>query len=164
LPTPERPLVPAEPDRETASPKGALASWRRHLIYFLLSAAVIAAAFCLQVLPDGDRVSIREASEAKLPPLCISRYLLGLKCPGCGLTRSFIHLAHGDVAASVRAHRVGWLLFAVIAAQIPYRAYAMRWPPKGKAAARFSTWVCWVLVVLLLANWAGEMLLARWLA
>src|SRR5262249_37084351 len=97
------------------------------------------------------------SSEATLPPLCVSRAYLGIKCPGCGLTRSFVYLAHGEFMASLRAHRVGWLLFALIAAQVPYRLWAMRWPPKGRALARFANWVGGVLVVLLMANWVGEL-------
>lgn len=136
-------------------------SARHHLLFLVVACAVLVAAFCLQVLPDGDRVSIREASELKLPPLCISRTYLGIKCPGCGLTRSFVHLAHGELTASFHSHRVGWLLFALTVAQIPYRLSAMRWPPKGRALATFGTWVGRVLVVLLLVNWVGDLLFAR---
>jgi len=122
---------------------------------------VIAAAFCLQVLPDGDRVSLRGTAEAKLPPLCISRTYLGIKCPGCGLTRSFVYLAHGDVVASLRAHRLGWVLFALTLAQVPYRLGAMYSPAKARALATFGKWVAWVLVVLMLASWMGELLFGR---
>lgn len=37
--------------------------------------------------------------------------LTGIPCPGCGLTRSLAHLAHGDIAASLRLHPLGGLLF-----------------------------------------------------
>jgi hypothetical protein len=124
----------------------------------LLACAVIAAAFCLQVLPDGDRVSLRGTTEAKLPPLCVSRTYLGIKCPGCGLTRSFVYLAHGDVESSLRAHRLGWVLFALTLAQVPYRLGAMYRPPQSRVPATFGKWVGWVLAALMLANWAGELL------
>src|SRR5712671_4868428 len=90
---PDKGHVPSAPTREPG---------RRHVIMLLLACAVIVAAFGLQVLPDGDGVSIREVSVAKLPPLCVARPYLGVKCPGCGLTRSFVYLAHGDVWSSIR--------------------------------------------------------------
>jgi Protein of unknown function (DUF2752) len=130
----------------------------RHVVLGLVAVAVLAASFCLQVLPDGERVSIRSASDATLPPVCISRTYLGIKCPGCGLTRSFVHLAHGDPLASFHSHRLGWLLFALTLAQIPYRLHLLFRPGKSQALLLFARWAGRVLIVLLLANWLGEQL------
>src|SRR5256885_15933791 len=82
---------------------------RYHWGMLLLACFVIVAAFLLQVTPE-DRVAIFGAPEAVLPHTCMTYRLLGMRCPGCGLTRSFIHLAHGDWWSSWRSHRVGWLL------------------------------------------------------
>ena len=82
-------------------------------------------AFVLQELPDG-RVAVRGFPQFPLPQTCTSRAWLGLKCPGCGLTRSIIHLAEGDWRASWHNHRLGGLMAVVIALQIPYRLLALR--------------------------------------
>lgn len=37
-------------------------------------------------------------------PLCPFRHLTGYSCPGCGMTRACVSLAHGDVAASLHFH------------------------------------------------------------
>ena len=153
--------VPPPTDPPSPPPAVRRGHVRQHLIILFLCCGVIGAAFCLQVLPDGDRVSLRGASEVKVPPLCLARNYLGIKCPGCGLTRSFVYLAHGDVAASLRAHRLGWVLFALTLSQIPYRLGAAFRPPRTKAPGRFGKWVGWVLMVLMLANWAGDLLFAR---
>jgi len=131
------------------------------VVLCLVAVAVLVVAFCLQVLPDGNRVSLRNASDAKLPPVCFSRTYLGIKCPGCGLTRSFVHLAHGDVYSSLGAHRLGWLVFALTLAQIPYRLHLLLRPGKSQALLLFARWVGRVLLVLLLANWLGEQLFWR---
>ena len=80
----------------------------------------------LQELPDGRVVVSRACRRFRLPQTCFSRSWLGVKCPGCGLTRSIIHLAEGDWQASWRDHRLGGLFAIVIALQIPYRLLALR--------------------------------------
>lgn len=50
------------------------------------------------------------------PVLCPFRALTGLPCPGCGLTRSWVYLMHGDVAPALASNWFGpVLILAVIA-------------------------------------------------
>lgn len=37
-------------------------------------------------------------------PTCIFRNTIGIPCPGCGMTRSYIHLLHGDIAGAWEMH------------------------------------------------------------
>jgi hypothetical protein len=57
-----------------------------------------------------------------LPELCLARRLTGLGCPGCGMTRCFIALMDGDLAAAWNFNSSGFLLFGLMAAQIPFRS------------------------------------------
>jgi len=43
-------------------------------------------------------------------PICAFRYLTGLPCPGCGLTRSFSCILHGDFARGYDYHPFGFVL------------------------------------------------------
>jgi hypothetical protein len=54
-----------------------------------------------------------------LPVICTLRRMTGWACPGCGLTRSLIALAHGDARAAWRFNPAGYLLFALLLVQIP---------------------------------------------
>lgn len=118
----------------------------------LVACGIVLAAAMLEVLPD-QRVAVKGLRRYPLPNACQARATLGVKCPGCGLTRSFVHLAHGDWQSSVQTHRLGWLMAAVVLFQIPYRALAMQ----GRAFPLFSprtvTMLTAVLAALLAGNW-----------
>ena len=57
-----------------------------------------------------------------LPELCFLRRYTGLACPGCGLTRSFISLARGELAHAWAFNPAGVLWFVACAVQVPYRS------------------------------------------
>ena len=48
-----------------------------------------------------------------LPSLCPFYNLTGLPCPGCGLTRAFVCLGHGQWRESLHWHPLGWLVYGV---------------------------------------------------
>jgi hypothetical protein len=53
---------------------------------------------------------------AAASPTCLVRLTTGFDCPGCGGTRAFWYLLHGDLPAAARSH-----VFAVFAA--PFLVY-----------------------------------------
>jgi hypothetical protein len=63
--------------------------------------------------PAGDQVML--PGGGSLGGMCWFRELVHLDCPFCGMTRSFVALAHGDVAAAFRFHPAGPLLFTAMA-------------------------------------------------
>lgn len=48
-----------------------------------------------------------------LPSICPFYNLTGLPCPGCGLTRAFVCLGHGQWRESLHWHPLGWLIYGV---------------------------------------------------
>lgn len=52
------------------------------------------------------------------PVVCPFRLATGLPCPGCGLARSWVALAHGDIETAFDRHRFGPLLFALSVAAV----------------------------------------------
>jgi hypothetical protein len=125
---------------------------RRHREMLVISSLVVILAILLQVRPDG-RVQFWLAPGLPLPESCPSYAYFGVKCPGCGLTRSFIYLAHGSWAESWHVHRIGWLLAAAVVVQFPYRILALRRPDRPLLGTTLLSLFGWALVVLLLANW-----------
>jgi hypothetical protein len=123
-----------------------------HRTLLWMAVAAVVAACLLRVRPD-EKVEFTILQGWPAPELCQSRAWLGWDCPGCGLTRSFIHLAHGDVASSLAVHRIGWLVALWVVLQLPYRVWAMR-SAHGQPLGRVFPWVVtWSLMALLIANW-----------
>lgn len=50
------------------------------------------------------------------PVLCPFRALTGLPCPGCGLTRSWVYLMHGDLGSALASNWFGPVLIVAVIA------------------------------------------------
>jgi hypothetical protein len=134
---------------------------RYHIRVLAIACAVCVLAFLLDERADG-RVCVRRFSAIPLPQSCVSRAWLGLNCPGCGLTRSIVHLAERDWRGSWRAHRLGWLLALIILIQIPYRLLAIRRGARGPLIApRWQAVLGYALIALLFGNWLVELAAGR---
>jgi hypothetical protein len=116
-----------------------------------LAIAIIVASFSFQLQGDGA-IAVGQ-SHWRLPPFCGSRTLLGVDCPGCGLTRSFVALAHGDLTRSLQFHRLGWLVAVCVAAQIPYRALSLAEMRVRSVQREWPLWLACGLTAVLLVNW-----------
>jgi len=81
-------------------------SVRHHRWMLLWSAVIVLLAFVLRVRNE-ERVYFVGLPDYPLPPSCVSYMCFGVRCPGCGLTRSFVYLAQGDWESSWQQHRLG---------------------------------------------------------
>jgi len=115
-------------------------------------------AFALDVLPGGTRVAFHGLHQRPLPETCMARAWSGRDCPGCGLTRSFVLLAHGHFRASFHMHRVGWLMALAVLLQFPYRILSLRRPGRELIPRPVLLVFGWGLVLALLTNWIVNML------
>jgi hypothetical protein len=104
---------------------------------------------------------LRGMPELLLPQACFSRTWLGLKCPGCGMTRSLIHLAGGEWSESWRDHRLGGLIAFLIVLQVPYRLFALFQPDHTPIRPRWQVVLAYALIALLLGNWLVELAAGR---
>ncbi len=59
-----------------------------------------------------------------LPP-CEFGAITGIPCPGCGLTTSFAHMAHGQVLSGFGAHLMGPSLFLITLGIAVYSPWAI---------------------------------------
>jgi hypothetical protein len=114
--------------------------WLRVIFGAIGVAAVVAA----KVFPFGV-----------LPSMCGLKLTTGLPCLACGMTRSWIHLAHGHPLAAFVQNPLGALLFLATAGTLIYLVARQL----GMPAVRLKTGdrEAWVLrglaIVGVVANW-----------
>lgn len=103
----------------------------------------------------GGHLALSQLQDGTLPDVCFFHVVTGWDCPFCGLTRSFVALAHGEWRLSLSYHRLGWLVFLLLLAQFPYRATLIAAPSLSRvcSARRLGAWTFWVLIVVAAANW-----------
>lgn len=126
-----------------------------HWTFLLLSAMVVLASFALHVR-NGEEV-VLPISNVALPGTCTFRNFTGLPCPGCGLTRAFISVAHGQVREAWHYNPAGLLFFAIVAFQIPYRIFQIVQVRQGRGHHRFAWFDTATLIGL------ATILLVQWL-
>jgi len=67
-------------------------------------------------------------------PLCQFKLMTHLPCLACGLTRSFVGMAHGDVGRAGFYHPAGVILFPAVA------AVALLLPAPARVRDRIAAW------------------------
>lgn len=83
---------------------------------------------------------------------CPFRALTGLPCPGCGLTRSFVMLAHGDVGQAFSYNFFGPIFFAVIVVAVGF-AIASLVSRRPAVLNKFRDWVASPVGMVILGVW-----------
>jgi len=145
-----------------AEPTANQQSERAHWVWLLASAFVLAAAG-LFVLVDDQRVGVG-SSQLVLPGTCVSRYAFGFPCPACGMTRSFVALAHGEPLRACAFNPAGVLLFALIALQLPWRT-AQIWRIRAGHAEWDEAWLHWAVglsAIALVLQWIVRLAAPGW--
>ncbi|PQO46336.1 DUF2752 domain-containing protein [Blastopirellula marina] len=149
-------LVMPLPDQEP----GQRSSWTFHVMMLSLALPVLGLSFLLNV--QGPHDVVIPWLQIPLPPTCGMQRTFGLDCPGCGLTRSFICLAHGDLTASLAYNPGGILVFALVVFQIPYRLAQLGRIWSGRTAwdlTHFSLWMWSLIGLVLLTQWGAKLIL-----
>ena len=105
---------------------------------------------------EPSREGVGTHQQLGLPP-CTFLYLTTVPCPFCGMTTSWTHAAHLDLAASLRTQPMGLVLFALtlalglallgraVAGAAPFR------PERFAAAIPAKAW--WALAGGVLVGW-----------
>jgi len=97
-------------------------------------------------------------------PFCPMAGVLGIPCPGCGLTRATLALLHGDVRGAFRLHPLVFVLtplfvWSVSAAALDYvRGPQARAKPRLWFSSRTATLLASTLLIATLGVWGVRFL------
>lgn len=133
---------------ESAQGNTASVSPRSHK-YMLGIASIVILLSVLLPLPTGGKLVVFGVES---PPLCVFQAKLGIDCPGCGLTRSFVSMGHIEIVNAWEFNRVGPLFFFVFFFQIPYRILALK-DRRIQLTDRRWNLTYPVIALLMLINW-----------
>lgn len=125
-----------------------------HYMMLAMCVAVVALSFVLSVR-DRRQVVLPVIGQP-LPELCHFKRYTGIDCPGCGLTRSFISIAHARWQDAWRYNPAAFLLFPIVLFQIPYRSFQIWRVRTGRPEWQLGRWgqgVLGVFVAVALGQW-----------
>ena len=110
------------------------------LLVFSASSFAILMSFVLTV--GADEKVYFPFVQQPLSETCSSRILLGMDCPGCGMSRAFISISDRKIRKALRFNSASLVVYLFFAVQIPWHAFQIHrtFQPRGP----IDTW--WTLV------------------
>ena len=109
-----------------------------HWVFLGISSGVMLVAVLLQM--RGEEQVVVPGLGLSLPGTCTFKQYIGADCPGCGLTRCFVSMGHGQLERAWHFNPVGIVFFVLVASQIPFRMvqlWRLNW---GLAEIRLGWW------------------------
>ena len=125
-----------------------------HGVFGSIALAIIVMSFLMQC-DGGSRVYL-PGMTTPMPETCSTKMMLGMNCPGCGLTRGFIAISDGDPARAWYFNPASWAVYAFVAIQIPWHAWQASRVMRGSGPVE-SNWFYLAPVLV------GIAILAQWL-
>ena len=125
-----------------------------------ISSAVVLLAVLLRV--EGERRVVVPGLGVPLPGTCTFKQYVGADCPGCGLTRCFVSMGHGQLQRAWHFSPVGVAFFAIVASQIPFRVIQLWRVKRGSPEIRLGWWgysAMLLIVAALLVQWVVRLIL-----
>ena len=116
------PIPPSTPESATpvAVPTVSMAEWVLH--WFMLMGGCAVLIMSLLMRSEGPQSVYLPGASSPLPNICSSRMIFGIDCPGCGMTRAFIAISHGQFQKAWNFNPASFLVYLLIIGQIPWQS------------------------------------------
>ena len=89
---------------------------------------------------DGETRVYLPGTELPLPDVCSSKRVLGVDCPGCGLTRGFISISHGQFLRAWHFNPASFIVYVLVVGQVPWQIYQLSRIHRGQFPVT-SNWI-----------------------
>lgn len=126
---------------------------RTHLIFLTLCVGVLAASVLMRA-PDEEHVFLPGA-EKPIPGSCMSREIMGIDCPGCGMTRAFISLGHLRFDRAWYFNPASFLMYAFLIFQVPWQAIQLYrvWNHREPLVTKGADHAMWIIAAAMVIQW-----------
>ncbi len=126
---------------------------RYHVMILVGSLVVLLLSFLLNF--NQHTVHIRGLNHMALPDVCFFKMATGWDCPFCGLTRSFVAIAHGQPHEAFKYHRLCFLALFIVVGQLPYRVALICHPGIADLIVMrwLKQWTVPIFIWLAAINW-----------
>ncbi len=121
-------------------------SWIAAACWLLGSLAIMVLAAVMSV--GTERRVFLPGLPVPVPELCATKARFNIDCPGCGMTRAFIHFAHGRMLDGMRMNPASFLVFLFVASQIPAAVARFVLGRTSRFAIAWCRWNELALIVL----------------
>jgi hypothetical protein len=124
-----------------------------HVLFLGISLAILAMSFLMS--SDGKTQVFLPGFSSPMPSACATKVIFGVDCPGCGLTRAFISISHGEFLKAWNFNRASFIVYAFVAVQIPWHSIQLwRYFHDKRPMETFLIYLApLVLVAVLFVNW-----------
>jgi hypothetical protein len=112
--------VTEAPDRPPVLKNFVRSEIRLHALFFMMAAVILLMSIVMRT--DGEKAVFLPGFKSPMPDTCSSRRMLGIDCPGCGMTRAFISISHGDFARAWTLNHASFIVYFFVAVQLPWHA------------------------------------------
>lgn len=141
------------------APRDPIGDW----VLLALSTLVVGLSFVMST--QGSTQVLFPGTNQPLPETCSFRRWTGRDCPGCGMTRAFISIAHGDFAAAWRFNPASLYFYPLVLSQLPFRTWQLWRYRRGLPPVFTSSWgfaPAILLMVVVLGQWFLRNLVELW--
>ena len=90
------------------------------ILVLLLAVTAIALSFMMTV--KDDREVCLPFTTDPIPEMCGIRGMLGVDCPGCGMSRAFISISNLEIDKGLAFNSASLVVYLFVVAQIPWHA------------------------------------------
>lgn len=124
----------------------------RRIFRFIALSGIILVSMAIHPFHEGEST------------ICIVRNLFGIPCPGCGLTRAFLFLGHGDIYSALRLNINSLLVFSAIVFLWLHAAFTIITGKEVKV--RLAKWeeciVIMTAAAVMISGWLYNVFLNPW--
>ena len=94
---------------------------KEHIFILALCAFIFLLSLLFSINKE-NKVCLLHFKAHPLPEMCFFKKVVGIDCPFCGMTRSFVSMSHLDFRRAWEFNRIGIFIYALVILQIPYRS------------------------------------------